>query len=109
MFSRWFDAFTDHSPGDPYKEYEVEKFKNGKKKSCHIKITYWGTLNFHLSSAFGGNCIERCFKKKIGKCSGGIVVNRENPFELFYNYRTNLLTVKCKYELFNKFGNKISN
>ena len=109
MFTRWFDAFKDHSPGDPNKEYCIEYFKNGKKKICKIKITFDGTLSYHFSRAFGGDFVGRCFKKKIGKCTGGIVVNKDNPFEILYNYKTHILSVNCNYELINKYGHKISN
>lgn len=74
----------------------VEYFKNGNKKLCHIKITYHGTLTFHFSRAFGRNFVERCFKKKIGKCTGWIVVNKDNPVELLYNFKTHVLSITWK-------------
>lgn len=109
LFMRWFNAFKDHSPGDPYKTYETEYFKNGNKKLCTIKLTYIGSLKFHMSGAFeGGNYVDDCLKKKIGKFVGSLVINGSNPFIILYNFKTHTLTVDCKYMVVNRFGNKIS-
>ena len=109
VFWEWWRAIRDYVP-DIGKIAEKTMYKNRKVKEYKVIFNRGGPFIFHLNkiiSAAGEGAEDFLSKEWKNGTSAKVLVDENNIFVFSYKPLASLLTVTCKYQLKNKYGNVI--
>ena len=103
IFYEWYKAIEDHST-EFGRTLEKRKNKHKKTVSYIIQFTHFGTFKYHFGEIIGKDKIILEKVKATTKEKIQVVCSNERPITVSYDISKGVVTIKLKYNLFNRYG-----